>query len=235
MKVGFLSDAHGNPLGLTICLKALQKLRAERIYYLGDAVGYFPGEAKVLELLREASVVCQKGNHEAMLLGEIPLAANRDRIYRIGAARARLSTSDSEFIASWPEQRIIHVGEKQLLLVHGSPDNRLEGYIYPDDDLSVFDEFPYDAVFMGHTHHPFVSKRHGTLVVNVGSCGLPRDQGDLLALALYDSDENRCEVFRIYIDTEKIIEHFVLEPAADEVYQCLSRVKPTQVFGRRIT
>jgi hypothetical protein len=169
-----------------------------------------------------------------MLLGEIPLAATRDRIYRIGPARARLSISDNEYIASWPEQRIIHIGEKRLLLVHGSPDNPLEGYIYPDGDLSVFDEVPYDAVFMGHTHHPFVSNRHGTLVVNVGSCGLPRDQGDLLALALYDSDENSSEVLRIHIDTAKIIEHFVLEPVADEVYQCLTRVKPTQVFGRRI-
>ena len=234
MKLGFLSDAYGNPIALATCLQALQGLQVERIYYLGDAVGYFPGEGELLELLRAASVVCQKGNHEAMLLGAISLASNRERISRIGAARARLSTIDYEFIASWPEQRVIDVGDKRLLLVHGSPENQLEGYVYPDDNLSRFDGLSYAAVFMGHTHHPFVSDRHGMLVVNVGSCGLPRDQGDLLAFAVYDSDSHRCEVLRIHIETQRVVAQFALEAAADEVYECLARVKSSPVFGRRL-
>jgi predicted phosphodiesterase len=215
-----------------MCLRALQGLQVERIYYLGDAVGYFSDEVGVLELLRSHSIVCQKGNHEAMLLGEIPLPPKKDRIYRIEAARARLSTKDYEFLASWPEQRIIDTEGKRLLLVHGSPDNRLEGYVYPSNGLSRFDELPYDAIMMGHTHHPFVSSRNGMMLVNVGSCGLPRDQGDLLAFAVYDSSTSCCEVFRMRMDIGRIVDHFALDPAADEVYQCLARVKLGPVFGR---
>jgi hypothetical protein len=72
------------------------------------------------------------------------------------------------------------------------------------------------------------------MVVNVGSCGLPRDQGDLLAFAMYDSNTGCCEVFRVRIDIGQIIDHFALLPAADEVYQCLARVKSEPVFGRQL-
>lgn len=234
MKIGLLSDAHGNPTALAACLQKLEALQVDCIYFLGDAVGYLPGESEVLGLLRTASVYCQKGNHEAMLIGEIPLPSSKERIYRIGSARARLSTADRGFIASWPEHRVVDVGDRRLLLVHGSPDNHLEGYVYPHANLSNFDKLHYDAVFMGHTHYPFVAHLQGALVVNVGSCGLPRDQGDLLAFAVYDADTDHCEVFRLRFDRNKIIEHFGVEQIAEEVYQCLLREASSVPFGQRI-
>lgn len=234
MKIGILSDAHGNPIALATCLQQLKALQVDRIYFLGDAVGYLPGEGKVLELLRVASVFCQKGNHEAMLLGEVPLSSSRERIYRIEAARGRLSKADLEFVADWPEHRVVYVGGRKLLLVHGSPDNHLQGYVYPDSNLSIFDGLDYDAVFMGHTHYPFASQRQWMLVVNVGSCGIPRDQGDLSAFAVYDPDTNSCEIFRLHFNSNKIIGHFGMECMAVEVYQCLLRKASSPVFSQRL-
>ena len=43
MKIGVVSDAHGNPYGLKTCIDFLRvRAQVARIYFLGDAVGYLP-------------------------------------------------------------------------------------------------------------------------------------------------------------------------------------------------
>jgi hypothetical protein len=39
---------------------------------------------------------------------------------------------------------------------------------------------------MGHSHYPFVRSANGITFINVGSCGLPRDDGRFGAFATYD-------------------------------------------------
>ena len=232
MKIGLLSDAHGNSVTLKVCLQHLSAFQVDSVYFLGDAVGYFPGEIDVLETLNAEGIYCQKGNHEAMLLGQIPLAANKDRVYRIGFARQRISRAKQELIEKWPEQRVLEIAGRKILLVHGSPSNRLQGYVYPDSDLSVFDELEYDAIFMGNSHYPFVSDRNGRLIVNVGSCGLPRDQGDLFAFAVYDCETNTCAVYRVQIHPDEIISFFGPDQISPEVLQCLLRESTSVPFGQ---
>lgn len=234
MKIGFLSDAHGNPLMLAACLRELRELGAAALYFLGDAVGYLPGESEVLRLLRSEGVECQKGNHEAMLLGELPLPPGRDESYRLGAARERLSAAEREYVETWPDHRIIEADGRRLLLVHGSPRDYLREYVYPDSDLSAFDGLDYDAVFMGHTHYPFVARRGRTLVVNAGSCGLPRDQGGLAAFALYDAEAGGCEIYRLQLDSDEIVGYFGAGRMAGDVYRCLFREPSAPPFGLRI-
>jgi putative phosphoesterase len=234
MRIGLLSDAHGNSVGLAACLDRLKELNVDRIYFLGDAVGYLPAESEVLALLRSAGVICQKGNHEAMLLGEISFAAGQDRIYGIERARARLSETDRRYIAEWPNHRVLELSGRKILFVHGSPVNYLEGYIYPDNDFKVFEGLPFAAVFMGHTHRPFISRREQTLIVNVGSCGIPRDQGDLLSFAVYDSDSDECEILRLRFDARQLKELYSREQVAEEVYSVFERRSQTSPFGRII-
>lgn len=234
MKIGLLSDAHGNSAGLAACLSKLKELKVDRIYFLGDAVGYLPGERETLALLRSARVCCQKGNHEAMLLGDISFNPSKDRIYGIEAARARLSETDRQYIAGWPDHRVLKLNGKTILFVHGSPVNYLEGYIYPDNDLKVFENLPLAAVFMGHTHRPFISRRRETLIVNVGSCGIPRDQGDLLSFAVYDSDGDKCEILRLRFDSRQLRQLYSGEQVAEEVYSVFERRSETTPVGRII-
>jgi len=50
--IGLVSDAHGNVFGLQRCLKLLEESAAERLFFLGDALGYFSKPKEVLELLK---------------------------------------------------------------------------------------------------------------------------------------------------------------------------------------
>ena len=215
------------------CLGALRRLRVDTVYFLGDAVGYLPGENEVLDLLRSSEIFCQKGNHEGMLLGEIPLSPEKDLVYGISQARGRISRENLDFIRQWPDRRVLLSEGINILLVHGSPDNILEGYVYPDSDLSFTGHGPYDVIFMGNTHYPFVSRRQDKLVVNAGSCGLPRDQGDLAAFAVYDCRKRQAEIFRLRFDSDKVVKGFGSNSISAEVIDCLNRSSGAH-FGKII-
>ena len=53
MRLGILSDAHGNVEAFQRGLELLAEARADMIYFLGDAVGYIP-DGRVVSLLRES-------------------------------------------------------------------------------------------------------------------------------------------------------------------------------------
>jgi predicted phosphodiesterase len=205
MILGFVSDAHGNPEGLEGCLAALEREGAERFYFLGDAVGYLPEESAVLDLLRSRHAVCLRGNHEAMLLGELAIPQDRDRVYRLAEAGARLAPQDRAWIREWPQRIELELEGCRMLLVHGSPADPLRGYVYPDSDLSALRGLPFDLVAMGHTHRPFVASAGALTVMNVGSSGMPRDVGGLASCALYDTAGRAGEILRAGFDGRGLV------------------------------
>jgi predicted phosphodiesterase len=157
-----------------------------------------------------------------MLLNPGDVPADREAAYRLGDARAQVDEVHLRRIAAWPTSRELTVGGRTLLLVHGSPTEPLDGYVYPDTDLAPFADVPYDAVVMGHTHRPFVRSCGGKVFVNAGSIGLPRDRGDLAAFALYDSAADRFETVRVPLDVPAILAAYG-DRIADTVRACLLR------------
>ena len=53
---------------------------------------------------------------------------------------------------------------------------------------------------MGHTHRPFLKNSNGTTFVNVGSCGLPRDDGRYGSFATFDPSTRNVKLYRYAID-----------------------------------
>ena len=101
-------------------------------------------------------------------------------------------------IASWPISVQKEINGQRLLFLHGSPDDPTYGYVYPDTDLTAFTP-DSDWVFMGNTHHPFIREEEGTYYVNIGSCGLPRDDGRYGSVALFDTVAQTAQIFRFDI------------------------------------
>jgi len=207
MRIAIISDVHGNFPALRAGLNTISRFKVDRIHFLGDAVGYLPWVNDVIRLLKKEKIVCQKGNHDMMLLGNQEIPKDKEDLYKIKEARDKLAEEDLRYINSWPEKRQIEVDKKKILLVHGSPEDPINGYIYPDNSLDSFKslEGEYDAIFMGHTHLPFVKRSGKMLVVNVGSCGLPRDNGSLGSFCIFDTTAGDCEIYRFPINTEATI------------------------------
>jgi len=229
VKLGLISDIHGNSVALRACLDVLAERQISRLYFLGDVVGYLPGEADCLEMLDAAEARCQQGNHEAMLLTLSTKSIGADSVYLLERASRRLTASAIEQLGNWPVVRTIEIEGRRLLLVHGTPSDPLYGRLYPDGDVDNAVKPGFDAIFMGQTHRPFVAMSANTLVANVGSVGLPRDVGDLSSFAIYDTENGQCSIQRLRFDVDQVLEQW-----GDVVHKstiaCLRRDAPT-FFG----
>jgi predicted phosphodiesterase len=222
VRLAILSDVHGNSAALSACISHIERLGADERVFLGDAVGYLPDSPGCLELLSSNGFICQKGNHEAMLLGELALPPEADRVYRLEQTKARLPPGYLAMLSRWPTMRVLEREGRNILVVHGTPASPLEGYGYPDSDLSDWSGLPYDAVFIGHTHRPFAQRIGRLLVGNVGSVGLPRDVGCLACFAIYDSVNDECVHYRVPIDVEHLL-HQMSDEIHPAVRDCLRR------------
>lgn len=196
MKLGVFSDAHGHVEGYQSARAELIKRGVDRIYYLGDAVGYIP-DPTVVRLLIEDGFPWVMGNHERMLL-DGRSTSDAEEVYRHKQVRGQLSATELQVIADLPVQISEMLSGFRCLFVHGSPRDPTHEYVYPDSDLSPFVGCGASFVFMGHTHRPFVRIQNGITFVNVGSCGMPRD-GEPVGRAMI-CDLATCDVEFIDLD-----------------------------------
>lgn len=222
MKIGIISDAHGNEIGLASCLSFLKKNGVKKIFFLGDAVGYIVNPNAILNLLQRNHCQCLLGNHDAMSLGYVDVPKAKEAIYKVNATKKEITGEHLSYMAGWAPFLIKNLNGKRALFTHGSPYNPLKGYVYPDTDISGWVGLPYDIIFVGHSHYPFVKKAGNLTVVNAGSCGLPRDIGNSVTCAIYDTGTCEVRIKRISIDEKKVIACFdkKMHPS---VRRCLKR------------
>lgn len=198
MRLVVLSDIHSNAPALEAALEATGAF--DQLWVLGDIVGYGPHPDAVVERLREADAVAVQGNHDAAVLGRIPVGTFNDLARAaVGWTAGAMKAENLAWLAGLPETRV----EGEFTLAHGSPRDPLWEYLFSIPaariNLGAF-QTPYCIV--GHTHHPLTFRDDsgrveallpgdgGSLslderrcILNPGSVGQPRD-GDPRACAM---------------------------------------------------
>lgn len=232
MKIGVLSDAHGHIFAFQKAISLLKAEGVEEIFFLGDAVGYVPLADVVFDLM-QAGYHYLKGNHEQMLLLD-QLSAAQENIYQLSDLRVGLTRQVKEHLKLLPHVLFREWRCGKVQFVHGSPKDPLNGYIYPDTDLTLLVCERTDFVFMGHTHRPFVRDFEGVTYVNVGSCAFPRDHGNLGAVCVFDTCRGNIEILRFCLQRE----HEALKRIASlhsVVLSLFSRVSQDPPYGKLCT
>lgn len=227
MLIGVFSDAHGHIGGFDLALSVLEEAGASSFYFLGDAIGYIPGTAVVKRLMSGGHVNAIMGNHEAMMLAGEPLEQKRAAVYQLESVLSELKPDELVFLRSLPTKRRLTHSGLRMLFVHGSPTDPTYGYVYPDTDLRPFSDIEADVVFMGNTHHPFVRTENGRLFVNVGSCGLPRDEDPRGCACLFDTVQHEARMIRYSISAESrslMADGRIAEPVAQYLRRYASAV-----------
>ncbi len=227
MRIACISDIHGNVYALEKALDYINTLHIDEIIFIGDAVGYIPG-VQALERLKTLNITCLMGNHEDMLLNNTYTAV-KDNVYMHNETRKRAQGFDLEYIRSWSAD----LYKEQIAFFHASPNDPLNGYIYPDTDLSVLHNLPDGVRYcvMGHTHRPFI-RTHGDITfINTGSIGLPRDDGRYGAFAVIDTDNELAKIIRFDITTE--IKRSIAEfgPVHHSVSDLVNRRAKSPIIG----
>jgi putative phosphoesterase len=198
MKLGVLSDIHGNYYALAEVLKKAKKENVEHLLILGDIVGYYYHPDKILELLSEWSFDLIKGNHEIILEDMISNPSLRDSIrlkYGSGHQEAiiKLTSEQLTFLRSLPETKSVISNGVSILMCHGSPWSN-DFYIYPDcsrEILAKCDSEHHDFVLIGHSHYAFAVNNTNSVLLNPGSVGQSRQEGGKANWAILNTS-NMC-------------------------------------------
>ena len=195
LKIGILSDIHGNLRAFEATVCSLRSHNVDKIFCLGDMIGYFHQSLDVVDRLIESDIECILGNHEAYLLGYLPCIIDKWQVYFLDEVKNRMPTNQLEWLSALPKSIEVDIDGKKLGFFHGSPWNPLEEYIYPDSKkLNDFAGLEYDYIFLGHTHYPMLKQAGNVKMINPGSCGLPRT-GDVRASAVVVDFEEKTVLF----------------------------------------
>jgi len=192
MKIGIVSDIHADPQAL---LRALEDMPSTDLLLCpGDAISEYRFCAETVELLQQAGVLCIQGNHETVLFG------GRNPAY-LKKCRDAFTAESLDFLATAPLSREIECDGAKVLLVHASPWEPYDEYIYPGSArLARFSTLPYDLVCFGHTHVPLIHQAGQVRVVNPGSCSQPRDQDRRGGYAIFDTRTREATVYRFSLE-----------------------------------
>ena len=175
MRVGLISDIHGNLHALEAVAADLERAGVDEIVCLGDvAVGPQPAET----LARVKELGCRV-NWDAAFLGEMPESKDKigERLVEIGEWwRSYLSDADREFMASFETLLELDLGSTPVLFFHGSPKS-YDDWIFattPDEELRpMLDSVEQRVLVGGHTHVQMIRRYLETVIINPGSVGLP--------------------------------------------------------------
>ncbi|MGB0933370.1 MAG: metallophosphoesterase family protein [Lishizhenia sp.] len=198
MKIGVISDIHGNYDALVAVLEKAKQEGVAHLLVLGDIVGYYYHPEKILKALSEWSFDIIKGNHEYILEDLITnpsLGASIRLKYGSGHKEAidKLSLQQLDFLRDLPEIKSVQFDGTSFLMSHGSPWSN-DFYIYPDCDVSTLkkcDTIIHDFVLIGHSHYAFAFKNENSILINPGSVGQSRQTGGKASWCIINT-ENGC-------------------------------------------
>ena len=184
MRIGLISDIHGNLVSLDTVLADVDRAGVDRIICLGDVASMGPQPCEVVARLRAVGCPCIMGNHDLEVIN--PDLVHEDagvspwEIELINWCVAQLSEADINFIRSFePWIEIPLDAEASLMCFHGSPGSPLDKILAttPVEELDeMLDDFAATMMIGGHTHVQMLRQHRGALIVNPGSVGFPLEQ-----------------------------------------------------------
>jgi diadenosine tetraphosphatase ApaH/serine/threonine PP2A family protein phosphatase len=215
-----LSDIHSNLAAFEAVLADARPF--DKIWCLGDVIGYGPQPNECIERLREFAHICVAGNHDWAAINRLDIAAfNSDAIAACLWTREQLTQDNWKFIQELPDRLV----EGDFTFIHGSPRHPIWEYISHFSIAAA--NFPYfktPFAFFGHTHVPVVYRSLGSqtiseefmlplnepvpigqerLLVNPGGVGQPRDGDPRASYMIVDLDKNTFEYRRVEYPIEE--------------------------------
>ena len=220
MRTLVLSDIHANLTALEAVI--MDAANFDRVFCLGDVVGYGPDPNECINLLRtlpQLQVVM--GNHDAALSGIIEVGNfNYDAQQALTVQASILSAGSMD----WLELLDLEKDVAGIHMAHGSPRNPIWEYLSSNFiALENFSAFTQQVCLVGHTHIPSIFElskprkirillpEQGDLwrsekrfILNPGSVGQPRDGNPKAAYVIFDDADETWQFRRVAYDVPKV-------------------------------
>ncbi|MBA7653738.1 hypothetical protein ES703_61597 [subsurface metagenome] len=219
MRYAIIGDIHANLAAFTAVLDDIERQGGgEKVWCLGDVVGYGPDPHECIETLRQIDHVCVAGNHDWAAIGKISTTEfNPDAAVACHWTAQQLNSADVEYIENLP----LFIEDGDFTLVHGSPREAIWEYIISTSIAKEnFTFFKSQVCLVGHSHVPLVFSQdengafsagrfltnvklllgRNRLIINPGSVGQPRDGDPQASYAIYDSQTRIIRLYRVPYD-----------------------------------
>ncbi len=216
MKTLVCSDIHANLEALESVLDVVEESGVDRIWCLGDIVGYGPDPNACVALVQQKAELVVPGNHDWAVIGQLDVADfNSDARSAVLWTREQLMPIHHDFLAALPvRQKLGH-----FTLLHGSPTHEIWEYIANAHIAAAqWQHFDTAICLHGHTHVPALFIRResdgrtsrfafpqekpfplpaGRALINPGSIGQPRDGDPRASFAIWDDEANTWTFHRV--------------------------------------
>ncbi len=174
-KLIITADIHSN-------LEAFEKIPAGKILCAGDLVGYGADPNEVVEAVAGSDWTCVMGNHDWASLTKETTNMNSFAQEAALWTFQQLNSSSRKYLTGLPKTRTIEIEGKTILLVHASPRDPLNEYLYkPETVKQLLKTMKQDILIFGHTHTPMLVREGNKIAINPGSVGQPRDDNPKLS------------------------------------------------------
>ncbi|MBU2708286.1 metallophosphoesterase family protein [Zooshikella marina] len=212
MKMGVISDVHGNYVALQRVLKALETESVDAIYCLGDIVGYYPQVNECCRALRQQHIHCIMGNHDWYMVGGY-CARSKSVNICIDYQRSIIDEDHLNWLSTLPLYRTVN----DIHMLHGGWTNPLDEYLKPE--AAYFSKLRGQFFFSGHTHRQILCDYGDQIYCNPGSVGQPRDNDPRAAYAIWDHGD--IQLFRIEYPVDEVFKLMNNAGFDDYYYGCL--------------
>ncbi|HEX75556.1 MAG TPA: metallophosphoesterase family protein [Dehalococcoidia bacterium] len=218
MRYAILGDIHSNLAAFQAVLRDID-IRGgfDKIWCLGDVVGYGPDPHECIGLLCQCEHLCVAGNHDWAAIGKIDTSDfNPDAARACRWTGQQLTKEDIDYLQNLP----LSLCQDDFTLVHGSPREPIWEYLLSIQ--AAQDNFAYFKTafcLVGHSHVPLVFEcidnaavyrefpneanltlGESRLIINPGGVGQPRDGDPRASYAIYDVEARIIYHYRVDYD-----------------------------------
>ena len=213
MKIALVADIHANLPALEAVLAHAQGQGVNKVWNLGDLVGYGASPDEVVQRLRKSEVLSIIGNYDLKVLEfkekrkKWQKKKHPDKYVAFEWTYEHLSKKNRQYLRFLSQEIRLKVKGKRILLTHGSPASNEEPLTpeTPEERLRELGKIAKaDVIVCGHSHRPLARRLDGLWYVNPGSVGRPDDGDPRAAYAVLDisSDELAVQHFRVDYDVQ---------------------------------
>src|SRR5579863_3843033 len=213
MRVAIISDIHGNQIALDAVLENLaQQPEVDHLVIAGDLCLNGPCPGQVLETVQGLNCPVLQGNVDSEVVNEAPDKGLKKRT-TVSWTREQIGQAGIDYLASLPVSHLItNPDGTDLLVVHANPLNQ-EDAIFPNAPDDTLEHLlgglgPNIGVLaFGHLHIAYTRRWRKLLLVDVGSCGLPRDEDVRASYAILSWQDSgwEAEIQRVPYDVKAVV------------------------------
>ena len=188
----------------------MNEKKIKTILCAGDIVGYYTRPNETIMWFRDKKVISVLGNHDKAIFDKN--AAKNFNMHAKQACswtRRNISDENLNYLLNLKPDFEGIVNGKKIYIIHGSPINAYDDYLYEKDIdeyyLNKYFNKHFDLIISGQTHMPFIKKIQNTLLINPGSVGQPRSGDNRTCFAIYNEKTNESEIIHLKYDFSEIV------------------------------